>query len=129
MKTTLLAALTLCAALWTISSCNKNKNQEDIKIEILSPADGAVFNSGDTLALKVTASDNDDLHEMKLEIRQGANIALGLYPYVHAIKSYTIDTLIVIPPVSGTQIYSLEAAAEDHESHTAEDIISITVNP
>jgi hypothetical protein len=129
MKTTIFSLLTAGVILFAVTSCDKKNGTDEINIQILSPTDGAVFNSGDTLQLKVTAADNDDLHEMKLEIKQGPNIVFGLYPYVHAKQTHTIDTSIIIPAVGSQQVYSLEAEAEDHESNSAVQVISITVNP
>lgn len=114
---------------YSLSSCKKKVVGQEVSVSIQSPADGTIFTSGDTIHLKVFAQDNEDLHEMKLEIKQGANILLGLYPYVHALQNYTIDTMIIAPVVIGSNMYTMEAEAADHDSHTATDIRSITINP
>lgn len=128
MKFTLSINLFFIIAGLLFTGCKK-PSENNIEISILSPEDGAVFSSGDTIRLQVAASDNEDLHEMKLEIKDGANILLGLYPYVHAKKSHTLDTSIIAPAVSAPTLYSLEAEAEDHDYNAAKEIFSITVNP
>lgn len=112
-----------------LSSCKKKVYGQEVSISIQSPTDGTIFTSGDTIHLKVYAQDNEDLHEMKLEIKQGPNILLGLYPYVHSLQNYTIDTMIIAPTVSASNVFILEAEAQDHDSHKAIDVKNIIVNP
>jgi hypothetical protein len=111
------------------AACKKETAGEEVSVEIQAPANGAVYQSGDTVQLKVYARDNEDLHEMSLEIKQGNNIMLGMYPYVHALSTYTIDTLIILPTVASSTPLSVEAKARDHESHSANQTINITLNP
>lgn len=112
-----------------LAACKKETTGEEVSVEIQSPANGAVYSSGDTVQLKVYARDNEDLHEMSLEIRDGNNIMLGMYPYVHALVTYTIDTTIIMPSVVSSQQLSVVAKARDHESHSSSQTYSITLNP
>lgn len=109
-------------------ACKKDAGGE-VSVEIQSPADGAVYQSGDTIQLKVYARDNADLHEMSLEIKQGANILLGMYPYVHATLVHTVDTPIILPVVASATQLLMDANARDHDGNSAQDVISITINP
>lgn len=127
-STVMAFAITLLIGI-TLGGCKKETTGEEVSVEIQSPVNGAVYSSGDTMQLKVYARDNKDLHEMSLEIKQGNNIMLGMYPYVHGLVTHTVDTLIILPSVASSTALSIEAKARDHESHSSSQIISITLNP
>ncbi len=122
-------SLTVVVVLAAVLFACKKETGEEVSVEIQSPASGAIYQSGDTFQLKVYARDNADLHEMSLEIKQGANIMLGMYPYVHATLTHTIDTQIIVPNVVTATTVALEAKARDHDGHSAAETINITFNP
>lgn len=113
-----------------VQSCKKNNDlpQEPI-VNVLSPANNSFYHSGDTVLLRATAFDNEDLHEMRVEIKQGSLLVFGDYPYVHAQENYTVETIFECPVVLDTTDYLIEFEAEDHEYNKTLKTVSITVAP
>lgn len=123
-----LAVVTL--TLLVIPSCKKKNDlpQEPI-VNVLSPENNSFYHSGDTVQLKAAASDNEDLHEMRIEIKKDNLLVFGYYPYTHALESYTADTIFKCPVVVDTTAYLIEFEAEDHDYNKTLKTVNIKVAP
>jgi hypothetical protein len=123
-----LAVVTL--TLLVIPSCKKKNDlpQEPI-VNVLSPENNSFYHSGDTVSLRAAVSDNEDLHEMRIEVKQGNLLVFGYYPYVHAKESITADTIFKCPVVADTTDYLIEFEAEDHDYNRTLKTVNIKVAP
>ncbi|HER07553.1 MAG TPA: hypothetical protein ENO20_01470 [Bacteroides sp.] len=112
-----ITARTLFSFLFTlflVSSCQKN---EPPVCSITEPADGAVFNKGELISLKVDADDPDGIiTEARLFIN-GTGIKGLEYPFQHEIQTDEFDP--------GT--YALKVTVWDNEALEASDEIEISV--
>lgn len=119
----------LITGLFVVASCKKKSGDDDPVVTILSPLPNATFTSGDTMRITVNAIDNVDLHEMKMEVLDGTTAWVAAYPYVHAKKSYKLDTLVYLPVVLSPKTLLVRAQAKDHDDNKGTAEISIQVNP
>jgi hypothetical protein len=123
-----LAVVTL--TLLVIPSCKKkNDLPHEPIVNVLSPDNYSFYNSGDTVSLRAAVSDNEDLHEIRIEIKQGNLLVFGHYPYVHAKESFTADTIFKCPVVADTTDYLIEFEAEDHDYNKTLKTVNIKVAP
>jgi len=126
----LIVVLSLVWSVSMVQSCKKKNDlpQEPV-VNVLSPDDNSFYHVGDTVFLKATMSDNEDLHEIRIEIKRGNLLVLGYYPYVHARESFTADTIFKCPSVADTTGYVIEFEAEDHDYNKTLKTRNITVAP
>lgn len=116
-------------ALFFVSSCKKKSEDDNPVVTIISPLPNAAFSSGDTMRITINAIDNVDLHEMKMELKDGNTTLVAAYPYVHAKKSYTLDTLVTLPVVIAQKSLTIRSEAKDHDDNKGAAEITIQVNP
>jgi hypothetical protein len=121
--------LSLIAVLLLITSCKKKSSDDDPVLTILSPLPNSTYVSGDSLRVTVYAIDNVDLHEMKVELLDGSTALVAAYPYVHAKKSYTLDTLVYLHTVTTPKTLTVRAEAKDHDNNKGSAEVYIQVNP
>ena len=123
--------ITTLVLMISFSSCKKTGESKIApEVTILAPMMGQVFQAGDTIYFQGTASDNEDLHEGKLEIIKTAdNSALASKnEYVHATKSYTFDGRFSVPVTSETNAIA-RATYEDHDGNQTVKEVAITLKP
>jgi len=125
-------AITAFALFVTFSACKKTEGVVDTspKVTILTPTEGQNFATGDTIYFTGTASDNEDLHEGKLEILLASNdsILASKNEYVHAVKSYDFDGRFFIP-VASTIDAKARATYEDHDGNITVSEVRIVLKP
>lgn len=131
MKKTFLA-ISAIALFASFSACKKTEGKVDSspKVTIKTPTVGQNFAAGDTIYFTGTASDNEDLHEGKLEILLASNdsVLASKNEYVHAVKSYDFDGRFLIP-VSSTTETKARATYEDHDGNRTVREVNIVLKP
>jgi len=70
-------------------------------ISIASPVEDAVYAAGDTIRVQGTVSDNEDLHELLIQLRMGGTVVYSETPEVHGLQSFGIDARF---PVEGSMV-------------------------
>jgi hypothetical protein len=95
-----------------LCSCHNTPIVEPAAPEItLVPPSDSIFFSGDTLHIIGDLSDEDELHEAFICVRDTGDTMFAFDPYVHELPSYHVDTFWV---VSGTGPANLSFEAENH---------------
>jgi len=130
MKKLTVILLAMASVVLLVESCKKKNDlpQEPI-VNVLSPENNSFYHSGDTVSLRAAVSDNEDLHEIRIEVKQGNLLVFGYYPYVHAKESITADTIFKCPVVADTTDYLIEFEAEDHDYNRTLKTVNIKVAP
>ncbi|MCX6199746.1 MAG: Ig-like domain-containing protein [Bacteroidetes bacterium] len=110
-----------------VFSCTKNTGPEEPVITITNPTDTTNINAGDTIEIKGALSDNINLHEFYLTIKNNSTDSVLVYdnPYVHGGKTYPFNYLWI---TRDSAIYKLTLKVLDHESHTTSKEVLIHVN-
>lgn len=131
MKNSLLF-LSAIALLISVSACKKTEGTVDTSpvVTISTPTAGQNFVSTDSIHFTGTASDNEELHEGKLEIIQASNDSVLAYQneYVHAKKSYSFDGRFLIPVTTSTSAIA-RATYEDHDGNRTVREVNIVLKP
>lgn len=124
-----ISAITL---LVSISACKKTENPVDTSpvVTISTPTAGQNFAASDSIHFTGTASDNEDLHEGKLEIIQASNDSVLAYQneYVHAKKSYNFDGRFLLTVATSTPAIA-RATYEDHDGNRTVREVNIVLKP
>ena len=122
MKTkTILAFGVAIAALLLITVTGCKKENEAPVVTITSPDDEQEFMSGSAVTLTATATDDDELHELHVELldHDADTLIMEWDPMVHGEKSYTF-TYTFSPTVADTMEYHFEVTASDMDGKTAD---------
>lgn len=108
-------------------SCTKRTGPNEPVITITFPTDTTTINAGDTIEIKGTLSDNIDLHEFYLTIKNNNTDALVAYdnPYVHGGKTYPFNYFWI---TGDSAIYTLSLKVLDHENHSTTKEVLLHVN-
>ncbi|TAE89533.1 MAG: hypothetical protein EAY81_02180 [Bacteroidetes bacterium] len=116
----------------TLQSCKDHDHDDDhgeLKVSIVSPAEGTVHNESDTLWIKVNMSvENDDLHDYSIVINNLTNNTT-MYTYNGHSHSSTLNTnLWVLPVVEANSNMQLIVKNMDHDGNTKETSVKFTIN-
>ena len=103
-------------------------DEEAPAITILSPPDGATFEPGTSISLKVDITENLELHEYSVVLRgTTGNIALTIDAGHAHDKELSIDKEFVLPNQENTT-FDLTIKANDHEDNLGSTTIQIYTN-
>jgi len=124
----LLAILTA----FTLNGCkHDDHDHSDSKpaIRFISPAEGASYNEGDTLWLRVNMKSEEDLHDYSLEVK---NITDGISEYLyngHSHNKELTTALSFIPRVNANSTMQLVVINKDHDGKVQQQTLTtFTVN-
>lgn len=108
-------------------SCTKYTGPEEPVITLVIPSDTTTINAGDTIEIKGTVSDNKDLHEFYLTIKNNNNdsVVANENPYVHGAKTHNFDYWWI---TRDSAIYTLSVKVLDHENHSTTKEVLLHVN-
>lgn len=136
IKSILLAVSSL--SIIFISSCKKDTtttttdavDTEKPVVIITSPKANNKFMNGDTIRIQGTATENDELHEMKITLKNTTKDTLlfSETPVVHALKSYTINTMCIAKAIAHSDCV-LTITASDHSSNVTTVTVPIMLMP
>lgn len=114
-----------------LASCDKEHGHQAPVVSISSPANHEQFSGAATVHVIATATHEDALHEMKLEVRQDGTDSLifACYPSVHELMSFTLDTTFTAPVVSTETELHIEAEAVDHEGQSTSSEVHVHIMP
>lgn len=124
MKTKIIS-LSLMAI--SLAACNKEDDPKEDKqaptVTILAPDDTTAYMSGMTMPLKAEISDNDELHEVSLEVTDLTDTVELFHMHVHEDSQNAIlDTSIVIPAGPVHRDLEIKFTASDHNGNESEAI-------
>jgi len=129
MKTKhILAVALLCLIVIAVQSCKKKNEAPVVTIE--EPMVGDTIVSGGELHFQGTASDDNELHEGKLEVLRAADdsVLLSATLTVHALKSYAyhehFDILTTTPMAAKAR-----ATFSDHDEVTTVKEVTVQLMP
>lgn len=127
MKNFLYSVLFLSNFSCLLFSCTKYAGPDEPVITLTTPTDTSTINAGDTIQIKGSVTDNKDLHEFYLTIKNNINDSIMAYenPYVHGGKTYSFDYLWI---TGDSAIYTLTLKVLDHESHSTTKEVLLQVN-
>lgn len=127
MKNFLFAVILIISVSMFAYSCKKNTGPSEPVITLLSPSDTTIIQSGDTVLIEGTVTDNKSIHELYFTFRNTTTDSTILYdhPYAHGAKSYSFRyTWYPSSPAS----YKFTVDVHDHdENYVYKDFI-MTVN-
>jgi hypothetical protein len=126
MKNLILACLALVL---TLSSCKKEEEEKEDKeaptLTINSPVEGSAFANNSTVTIQGNVADNDDLHELLIQVLQGTNVVYQSTPSVHDLKSYDFN---VSSSALTTGSYTVKVTVADHNDNSTFQTRTITIN-
>lgn len=110
-----------------VFSCTKNTGPDEPVITLTTPTDTTTINAGDTIQIAGKISDNKDLHEFYLTIKNNNTDSVVAYenPYVHGAKTYSFDYFWI---TGDSAIYTVTVKVLDHESHSTSKEVLLHVN-
>lgn len=122
-------------AIFTLSNCKKDKTDEEENdtttpvVTLTAPNDMQMYNSGDTVFIKGSATDNE-MHEMLIELKDDSTNAVLFTkaPTVHDLSSYNINEAWK-SSVSKHTNATLTVTVSDHASHEAKVTRKIHIMP
>lgn len=111
-----------------IASCGTHDNM--VTINIVAPLSNAIFNTGEVVHFEIDCSATDDLHEVKVKIK---NEITGeeetLYEGHDHDAEYTFSYDWTAPSVSDTTVFKLQGEVEDHDGTVISSERDFVVNP
>jgi hypothetical protein len=114
------------------SSCGKHdhKDNEAPTVTMTSPAEGAVFNTADSILFLAFATDDEDLHSGRISIVRTSDdyLLAAKSLYAHAMKSYDVNDKLLVT-VSQTTAAKAIVQFEDHDGKVTTKEANITINP
>ena len=124
-----LFAITATVACKKTETPTTTTDTEAPALTITAPIAGAMPQVADAVAVTGTTSDNDELHELTLELRKTGTTAVlwTKSPIVHDLKSYSFSE--TIPSGLATGDYTLTATAEDHNDLKTIKTVAFMVMP
>lgn len=130
-KHLLFFAAVLALSLSTLQSCKDHDHDDEhgeLKVSIVSPAEGTVHNESDTLWIKVNMSMEDgDIHDYSIVINNLTNNTT-MYTYNGHSHNQTLNTnLWVLPVVDTTSNMQLVVKNMDHDGNTKETSVKFTI--
>jgi hypothetical protein len=133
MKNTIIFTSILLLVL-AFTACTKDKNNIDDNVSkpsvhVHKPVDGAMYNAGDTIPVKVHFMDDDELHEYHIHVMNKTMMMdlLHLHGHTHS-TSHEVDTF-VIASASVHSDYELITKVSNHNGEEAMDTIRFHVHP
>ena len=111
-----------------VYSCKKNTGPSEPVITLTSPTDTIIINSGDTVLIKGTVSDNKSLHEVYITFKEVANDSVLLindHPYTHGAKNYNLNYIWY---TSVPAVYKLTIEVHDHDENIIRKDFLMTVH-
>jgi len=121
----------------TLSGCHKHEDDPSApgpSINVTSPSDNSTFNSGDTIRLRGTLTDADELHEYEIKLVQKSDhknahdsVYYQFSEHKHA-KSINIDRDIVVT-VADHSDFELEISVSNHNGKTAQKTLHLHFMP
>ena len=98
----------------SFSSCKKEHEHSAPIIVLESPINNQTFILGDTVHIEGTATDENELHEMSIFIKNHTGDTLfSDYPYVHAMNSHNFH-YHYLPTDTG--MFHIHITASDHDN-------------
>lgn len=113
-----------------VSSCTKTVKNEPPTVTIISPtAAGGVYMSDSTVNLHIEFTDDDQLHELSVEIVREVDSLTVFHMHAHpdaATYSLNMDTVFTTAEPSN---FVITATATDHDDAMTTDTESFHVHP
>jgi hypothetical protein len=131
----IISAAAAFVLLFAVSACEKEhkvgKNAPVVSIN--QPVDQKVYNSGDTLNVSITASDDVDLHEMEVRYVYtdsiGGNFSDTVRPYVHAKKPYEYTSSFILGNITVKRTLTISTDVYDHDDNLTSKSVTVSLNP
>lgn len=119
--------LTISVLVGFFSSC---KHQPDpvpsAPVIIVNEPESGLYNNGDTIFMQANLSDEDELHEAFICVRDTVDTMFSFSPTVHALSSYDVDTFWV---VSGISVFTPGFVSYKAANHSdKESIINVAIS-
>jgi hypothetical protein len=122
----------ICVAMLALISC-QNENTpvpaHNPVVNLLLPASGSLYTTGDTVFMSVSMTDEEELHEGFLYIRTATDTIFTFEPFVHELPAYNKDTFWVVNGISATTNAFVTAMAFNHDEGADTVDVSITMVP
>ncbi|MCU0442486.1 MAG: hypothetical protein MUE96_08815 [Bacteroidia bacterium] len=136
MKTINYLPLALLAASLTFSGCDEHDHDDDHNhehkkptVSFINPTEGATYNEGDTLWLRVNMKSEEDLHDYSLEVK---NLTTGATEYTYGGHSHNKElttALSYVPNVDATSVMQLIVINKDHDGNEQQrKAVNFTIN-
>lgn len=125
----IIALLGIC--LLTIVACEKATNQDLSKptVHIHKPIEGATYQSGDTLWMKVHFEDADQLHDFSVKVRNTTANTEEFSRDGHSHDtSYEAEVYTILQTTAHSD-FELEAIVSNHNGATATEVVKFEVHP
>jgi hypothetical protein len=130
-----LSSAIICASLVfsCFFSCKKEEAEDKIKpaISIAEPAlnDTISIASEDSIHIEFSASDNDELHEVKVDITdEGGTNVFSRSADVDA-KTYSFHEHFHPAAITGISMFTLKVEASDHHSNSESKTLTFYLKP
>lgn len=116
----------------TLISCDKNDDSkidsESPVISILAPVNSIVYKSNTNLPVKAQIVENDQLHEIRVEIYNIGDSTLVFSTHIHKHSRNVIyETSMFLPELDSVEQYEVKLLASDHVGNTGEESIVVEV--
>lgn len=119
------AVLLITASFFSCTEEHDHGDHDAPVISITSPAGSAMFMNNDTIHITGMVTENDDLHELLVEIRKPDHTVLfSQAPTVHGLDTFLLDMVYPVTGMTSASDAQLVVIASDH----SENIDSVVVN-
>lgn len=104
----------------------KKSDETAPSITVLSPNQGQVFTGGQTVAIKASVSDNNELHMVHVTVLDNTTNGHLVHTEQHPdAKSFDVNESFV--PQAGRS-YTIEIEASDHDENTTKKELTVSAN-
>lgn len=121
------------AVLGCIYACKKDSDHETDtqkpSIVIIEPMANDSFAASDSVHIEFTLNDNDELHEMKMEIMNASDSVLFSDSAHLDQASYSYHKHYHPAPVSSVTALKLNVRASDHHDNTESKMVQFYIKP
>lgn len=117
-----------------VVACDKGQNNIDDNVNkpsvhVHQPVEGAMYNAGDTIPVKVHFMDADELHNYHIEVNNTTMTIEVLHVHGHTHStSHEVDTFVIASASVHTD-YELFTKVSNHNGEEAMDTVKFHVHP
>jgi len=111
------------------AACEKETTPPSPTVHVHQPTAGTTYNSGDTVWIEAHYTDEDELHECHLDVKNTTSDTTFLHVHAHSHgTSYEIDTFVVVT-ASMHSDFQLTAMGTNHNSLSTTETVDFHVHP
>jgi hypothetical protein len=111
----------------SLFSCSKTTDTEAPKITITSPVNNQVFAVGDTIFLKATITENDELHHIDALLIKNEAETVWSRGYHSHNQFFEVNDAYILLQTDSNSTFKFEVIADDHNGNEASAYVLFSV--